>query len=97
MRSSPPAATTTTTGPRWVVCAGLAMTMAGFAVIELVTPPMIFDADVVLRIAAAAIALVLIPLGLSPLTTILVLASILVAQVAYELARHGGHTHEASV
>jgi low temperature requirement protein LtrA len=84
-------------GTAWVVCAGLAMTMAGFAVIELVTPPMIFDADVVLRTAAAAIALVLIPLGLSPLTTILVLASILVAQVAYELARHGGHTHEASV
>jgi NADH:ubiquinone oxidoreductase subunit 3 (subunit A) len=73
------------------------MTMAGFAVIELVTPPVIFDVDVVLRIGAAAIALALIPLGLSPLTTILVLASILVAQVAYELARHGGHTHEASV
>jgi NADH:ubiquinone oxidoreductase subunit 3 (subunit A) len=57
----------------------------------------IFDVDVVLRTATVAIALALIPLGLSPLTTLLVLASILVAQVAYELARHGGHTHEASV
>jgi len=45
----------------------------------------------------AAVALALIPLGLSPLTTIFVLATILVAQVGYELARHGGHTHEASV
>jgi hypothetical protein len=42
-------------------------------------------------------ALALIPLGLSPLTTIFVLVTILVAQVGYELARHGGHTHEASV
>jgi NADH:ubiquinone oxidoreductase subunit 3 (subunit A) len=58
---------------------------------------MIFDVDVVLRAATAATALALIPLGLSPLTTLLVLASTLVAQVAYELARHGGHTHEASV
>jgi hypothetical protein len=71
--------------------------MAGFAVIELVTPPRTFDADVVLRTVTAAVALALIPLGLSPLTTILVLASTLVVQVGYELARHGGHTHEAAV
>jgi low temperature requirement protein LtrA len=84
-------------GTAWVVCAGLAMTMVGFAVIDLVTPPMIFDADVVLRAATAAIALALIPLGVSPLTALLVLAVVLVAQVAYELVRHEGHTHEASI
>jgi len=84
-------------GTAWVACAGLAMTMVGFAVVDLVTPPMLFDADVVLRAMTAAVALALIPLGLSPLTTIFVLATILVAQVGYELARHGGHTHEASV
>jgi low temperature requirement protein LtrA len=84
-------------GTAWVVCAGLALTMAGFAVVELVTPPRTFDVDVALRTATAAIALALIPLGLSPLTTIVVLASTLVAQVGYELARHGGHTHEAAV
>jgi hypothetical protein len=67
------------------------------AVVDLVTPPMLFDVDVVLRAATAAVALALIPLGLSPLTTIFVLATILVAQVGYELARRGGHTHEASV
>lgn len=54
-------------------------------------------ADVVLSTATAAIAFMLIPLGLSPLTTIVVLASTFVAQVGYELARPGGHTHEASV
>lgn len=81
----------------WILCAGLAMTMVGFAIVELVTPPRTFDADVVLRTATAALALVLIPLGASPLTALVVLAAVLVAQVAYELARHEAHTHEASI
>jgi low temperature requirement protein LtrA len=84
-------------GTAWVLCAGLAMTMVGFAVVELVTPPRTFDADVVLRTVTAALALVLIPLGLSPLAALLLLVGVLVAQVAYELVRHDAHTHEASI
>ncbi|MBA3734106.1 MAG: low temperature requirement protein A [Actinobacteria bacterium] len=84
-------------GTAWVLCAGLAMTMFGFAAVELVTPPRTFDADVVLRAATAVLALALIAVGLSPLTALLVLAAALVAQVAYELVRHEAHTHEASI
>jgi low temperature requirement protein LtrA len=84
-------------GTAWILCAGLAMTMVGFAIVELVTPPGTFDADVILRTATAALALVLIPLGASPLTALVVLAAVLVGQVAYELARHEAHTHEASI
>jgi low temperature requirement protein LtrA len=84
-------------GTAWILCAGLAMTMVGFAVVELVTPPRTFDTDVFLRAATAALALALIPVGLSPLTAVLVLAVILVVQVAYELVRHEAHTHEAPI
>jgi hypothetical protein len=49
------------------------------------------DADVWLRLATAALALVLVPFGLPPLAVVLVLAGVLVAQVVYELARHEGH------
>ena len=75
----------------WLLCAGLAMTMVGLAVIQLVTGPVVLDMDVWLRIATAALALALIPFGLSPLVVVLVLAGVLVAQVVYELARHEGH------
>ena len=44
-----------------------------------------------LRAATAGIALVLIPFGLSPLVVVIVLAAVLVTQVAYELARHEAH------
>ena len=81
----------------WVLSAGLAMTMFGLGVIQLVAGTMIVDADVVLRFLTAAIALVLIPFGLSPLAVVSIFAGVLVAQVVYELARHEGHTHEVEI
>ena len=81
----------------WVLCAGLALTMVGLGVIQLVAGTVVIDTDVVLRLLTAAIALVLIPLGLSPLSVVSIFAAVLVAQVVYELARHEGHTHPEEI
>ena len=75
----------------WIVCAGLALTMLGVAAIQLVTGTAVLDADVAPRLATAAVALGLLALGVAPLTALLVLAAVLVLQVAFELARHEGH------
>src|ERR671925_704341 len=71
--------------------AGVALTMVGLAAIQLVTPPVLFDEDVRLRLGTAVVALALIPFGLSPLAVALVLAGLLIAQVVYELLQHEGH------
>jgi low temperature requirement protein LtrA len=84
-------------GTAWVACVGLALTMLGIAVVQLVTPPVLFDADVWLRLATAALALLLVPFDLSPLVVLLVLAAAMVVQVVYELARHEAHVHEAPI
>jgi low temperature requirement protein LtrA len=76
----------------WILCAGLAMTMIGLAAIELVTPPVIFSTDLALRLGTLAAALALVPLGLSPLVVVLVLAALLAAQVVFELLEHEEHT-----
>jgi low temperature requirement protein LtrA len=76
----------------WILSGGLALTMVGLAAIQLVTGTVVFDTDVALRLATAAVALALIPFALSPLTVVLVLAGVLVAQVVFELARHETHT-----
>lgn len=81
----------------WVLCGGLALTMVGLAAVELVSRPSLFDADFWLRVGTVVLALALIPLGQSPLITLLVLAGILVAQVVYELARHETHTAEVGI
>jgi low temperature requirement protein LtrA len=81
----------------WILSAGLALTMAGLGVIQLVAGTVVVDADVVLRFVTAAIALVLIPFGLSPLAVVTVFAAVLVGQVVYELARHETHTHPAEI
>ncbi len=81
----------------WVLSAGLALAMVGLGVIQLVAGTVVVDTDVVLRLLTAAIALVLIPLGLSPLAVLSVLAGVLVAQVVFELARHETHTHPAEI
>ena len=78
-------------GTSWILSAGLAMTMLGLAVTQLFAGVVVFNADVLLRAATAGIALVLIPFGLSPLVVVIVLAAVLVTQVAYELARHEAH------
>jgi len=81
----------------WVLCAGLALAMVGLGAIQLVAGTVVVDADVVLRFATAAIALVLLPLGLSPLVVVSIFAAVLVAQVVFELARHETHTHPADI
>ncbi len=81
----------------WIPCAGLALAMLGLGVIQLVAGTIVIDPDVLLRLSTAAIALLLIPLGLSPLAVVWVLAVVLVAQVVYELARHESHTHPAEI
>jgi low temperature requirement protein LtrA len=81
----------------WILCAGLALSMFGLGVIQLVAGTMVIDSDVVLRLSTAAIALLLIPLDSSPLADVWVLAVALVAQVVFELARHETHTHPAEI
>ncbi len=68
--------------------------MAGLGAIQLVTPPAVLDADVVLRFAAAAGACVLVALTnvLSPILVLWLVAALLFAQVVFELAAHEEHT-----
>ena len=72
----------------WILCAGLALTMAGLAAIQLAVGPMCFDTDVALRLRHAAFALLVLPFDFAPLTVVILIAAVLVLQVAYELARH---------
>ena len=77
----------------WVFCAGLALCMAALAAIHVVTPPLLVDMDVWLRLATAAAALVLLPLSfvLPGLLVVWLLAGLLAAQVVVELATHERH------
>ena len=77
----------------WIFCAGLAAAMLGLAAIQLATPPAVFDADVWLRLATAAGALVLLAASFSlpVLVVVWLLSGLLVVQVGVELARHSTH------
>jgi low temperature requirement protein LtrA len=86
-------------GPRyehigWIAAAGTALCMFGLAAIQFVTPPTLFDADVLLRLLTAAVAGVLVILSsvLSPVLIVWLLAAVLVGQVIAELEGHEGHT-----
>ena len=86
-------------GPRyddagWIAAVGTALCMVGLAAIQIATPPALLDADVVLRLGTAAIAGAIAALSgaLSPVVVLALLATVLVAQVVLELARHEGHT-----
>jgi low temperature requirement protein LtrA len=78
----------------WILCAGVAICMVGLAAIHLATPPMLFDADVAMRLGTAIFALVLLAFSfsLSPLALVWALAGLLVAQVVVELDRHEAHS-----
>jgi hypothetical protein len=85
-------------GPRyddvgWIAAAGTALCMAGLAAIQIATPPMLIDVDVVLRLAVAALAGILAVASghLSPPLVLWILAAALVGQVVVELARHEHH------
>jgi low temperature requirement protein LtrA len=77
----------------WLICAGIALSMAGLAAVELVMPPYWLAVDFWLRVATAVLALVLIPFAssLSPLVIVWILAVALVAQVVVELLGHEQH------
>ncbi len=77
----------------WVLCAGLALSMAGLAAVEFVMPPYWLAVDFWLRVATAVLALVLIPFAssLSPLVIVWILAVALVVQVVVELLGHEQH------
>jgi low temperature requirement protein LtrA len=86
-------------GPRyddvgWIAAAGTALCMAGLAAIQVATPPALVDADVMLRLATAAVAGLLAGLSelLSPALILWLLAAALVGQVVLELAGHERHT-----
>jgi len=78
----------------WIAAAGTALCMTGLAAIQLATPPALVDADVVVRLATAAVAGLLAGLAelVSPVVILWLLASALVAQVVVELAGHERHT-----
>lgn len=77
----------------WVVAAGAALCMTGLGLIQLTTAPNLLDADVVLRFATAAGAIVLAALAtvLSPIVILALVAAALVAQVVVEIAGHERH------
>jgi len=77
----------------WVLCAGLALSMAALAAVELVMPPYWLAIDFWLRLATAVLALVLIPFSsaLSPIVIVWILAAALVVQVVVELLGHEEH------
>jgi low temperature requirement protein LtrA len=77
----------------WILCAGMALCMVGFAFIQLATPPMLFDADVAMRLSAAVLGLVLLAFSftLPPLAVEWAVTTVLVAQVIFELGRHDVH------
>jgi low temperature requirement protein LtrA len=81
----------------WLPCAGLALSMAGLAAVELVMPPYWLAVDFWLRVGTAVLALVLIPFAssLSPLLIVWILAAALVAQVVVELLGHEAHLEDA--
>jgi low temperature requirement protein LtrA len=90
-------------GPRydhigWIAAAGTALCMFGLATIQFVTPPTLFDADVLLRLVTAAVAGVLVVLSsvLSPVLIVWLLAAVLVGQVIAELEGHDGHSGGAT-
>jgi low temperature requirement protein LtrA len=77
----------------WVVATGAALYMGALGVIQLVSPPKVFDADVLLRFATAALAVVLVALTnlLSPIVVLWIVAAALVADVLIELLSHAEH------
>jgi low temperature requirement protein LtrA len=83
----------------WILCAGVAICMVGLAAIHLATPPMLFDADAVMRLGTAALALVVLAFSfwLPPLAVVWALAGLLVAQVVAELAGHEAHSGSGSL
>jgi low temperature requirement protein LtrA len=83
----------------WIAAISTAMCMGGLAVIQLATPPTLFDLDVALRLTVAALSGVLALLSsfLSPVLVLWVLAAILVTQVVIELGGHERHTSPAPI
>jgi low temperature requirement protein LtrA len=89
-------------GPRydrigWIAAAGTALCMFGLAAIQFVTPPALFDTDVLLRLVTAVVAAGMIVLAkvVSPVLIVWLLAAVLVGQMIAELEGHEGHSGPA--
>jgi hypothetical protein len=82
----------------WIAAVATAMCMAGLAAIQLATPPTLFDLEVALRLAVAALAGVLAVASsfLSPVLVLWLLAATLSAQVVIELGGHDLHAGAAA-
>jgi len=83
----------------WVAAAGAALYMFALGVIQLVTPPMVFDVDVLIRFSTAALGVVLVALTnvLSPILVLWLVATALAAQVVVELLSHEEHRPGAAL
>jgi low temperature requirement protein LtrA len=83
----------------WVLAVGTAMCMTGIGLIQLATGPAVFDVDVALRFATAAVAVVLAALTsvLSPVTVLWLVAASALLQVVVELVGHESHQAAAPV
>jgi ABC-type spermidine/putrescine transport system permease subunit II len=80
-------------GAAWTMGGGIALVLGALAVIHVVTVPVGVDVDVVLRVVGAVVALGAAALGeeIGALALSALLATLLVAELLVELARHGGH------
>jgi low temperature requirement protein LtrA len=87
------AAADLTDATRWILCGGLAMTFAALAAIHYLSSRSRRDMDLWLRLAVAAVALVvaIVGGGSDPLTVLSLLTAAVVASVAVELAFHQHH------
>ena len=82
----------------WVFAVGLAIAMLGMAAIQLATPPALFDADVWMRVATLAVAVlaVVAAFTVSALAVVGALSALLIVQVVVELGRHEQHSGSQS-
>jgi low temperature requirement protein LtrA len=78
---------------RWILCGGLALAFVALAAIHLVSSRSRRDMDLWLRLGVVAAALVLAQFGggLDPLPVLALIATVVVATVAAELALHQRH------
>ncbi len=83
----------------WLLGLGVAVCFGAIAVIQLATPPRLVDADVLLRLGAAGLALAVVPLSFAVSATLALwlVAGLAVTVVAVELVGHEGHATADSV
>ncbi len=83
----------------WLLGLGVALCFGAIAVIQLATPPRLVDADVLLRLGAAGLALAVVPLSFTVSATLALwlVAGLAVTVVAVQLLGQEGHATADSV